>query len=239
MTKWADFVVSAIKKGSGLSNISHVQIHEDLEHGFGHPELIDKYQLSSKIQNGISFVTVHKKNENEWTIGKTIRTYVKNGEAYIRTDDNKVDGDNLGHMPLVDELEIVFAEVKKEEPTPTPKSIPEPIPEPEPEPEPIPEPEPEPVKEEPISKINENDGDYEYEDSRRETLAKEAQKVNSKKSMPENWTDKPKEVSHWNEDGTFNSSFKKEQKKEFLEYEKEYLEQFEKGKSKSKKLKEK
>ena len=57
--------------------------------------------------------------------------------------------------------------------------------------------------------------------------------------MPENWTDKPKEVSHWNEDGTFNSSFKKEQKKEFLEYEKEYLEQFEKGKSKSKKLKEK
>ena len=83
MTKWADFVVSAIKKGSGLSNISHVQIHEDLEHGFGHPELIDKYQLSSKIQNGISFVTVHKKNENEWTIGKTIRTYVKNGEAYI------------------------------------------------------------------------------------------------------------------------------------------------------------
>ena len=116
MTKWADFVVSAIKKGSGLSNISHVQIHEDLEHGFGRPELIDKYQLSSKIQNGISFVTVHKKNENEWTIGKTIRTYVKNGEAYIRTDDNKVDGDNLGHMPLVDELEIVFAEVKKEEP---------------------------------------------------------------------------------------------------------------------------
>ena len=123
MTKWADFVVSAIKKGSGLSNISHVQIHEDLEHGFGRPELIDKYQLSSKIQNGISFVTVHKKNENEWTIGKTIRTYVKNGEAYIRTDDNKVDGDNLGHMPLVDELEIVFAEVKKEEP---PKEEPKP-----------------------------------------------------------------------------------------------------------------
>ena len=102
------------------------------------------------------------------------------GEAYIRTDDNKVDGDNLGHMPLVDELEIVFAEVKKDEPAyvPPPKSIPEPIPIPEPEPE------PEPVKEEPISKINENDGDYEYEDSRREELAKEAQKANSKKSMP-------------------------------------------------------
>ena len=70
MTKWADFVVSAIKKGSGLANISHVQIHEDLEHGFGSPELIDKYQLSSKIQKGLTFVTVHKKNENEWAVGE-------------------------------------------------------------------------------------------------------------------------------------------------------------------------
>ena len=96
MTKWADFVVSAIKKGSGLANISHVQIHEDLEHGFGSPELIDKYQLSSKIQKGLTFVTVHKKNENEWAVGELIRTYVKDGEAYIRTDDNKVDGDNIG-----------------------------------------------------------------------------------------------------------------------------------------------
>ena len=28
-------------------------------------------------------------------LGEPIRTYVKDGEAYIRTDDNKVDGDNL------------------------------------------------------------------------------------------------------------------------------------------------
>ena len=112
MAKWADFVVSAIQKGSGLANISHVQIHEDLEHGFGPPQLIDKHQLSSKIQRGITFITVYKKNENEWAPGEIIRTYVKDGEAHIRTDDNKVDGDNLGHIPTVDELEIVFTEVE-------------------------------------------------------------------------------------------------------------------------------
>jgi len=126
MTKWADFVVSAIKKGSGLANISHVQIHEDLENGFGRSELIDKYELSSKIQNGVSFVTVHKKDENEWTVGDNIRTYVKNGEAYIRTDDNKVDGDNLGSMPLVDELEIVVKDIKKEKPQFSPSPKPQP-----------------------------------------------------------------------------------------------------------------
>jgi len=65
MTKWADFVVSAIKKGSGLANISHVQIHEDLEHGLTAPKLINKHELSSKIQKGISFITIFKKIENK------------------------------------------------------------------------------------------------------------------------------------------------------------------------------
>ena len=181
MTKWADFVVSAIKKGSGLANISHVQIHEDLEHGFGSPKLIDKYQLSSKIQKGLTFVTVHKKNENEWAVGELIRTYVKDGEAYIRTDDNKVDGDNLGHMPTVDELDLVFKEIKKEEPKPIPT------------PKPTPPPEPEPVVETPSPKINPNDGDFEYEDSKRKSLAEEAEKSRSNKSMPKGWSEKPTE----------------------------------------------
>ena len=173
MTIWADFVVSAIKKGSGLANISHVQIHEDLEHGFGSPELIDKYELSSKIKKGLTFVTVHKKNENEWAVGELIRTYVKDGEAYIRTDDNKVQGDNIGPMPLVDELEIVFKEIKKEEPKPAPKLAPKP------EVTPAPKPEAKPVEEKTSVKINQNAGDYEYEDSKRKSLAAEAQKLNN------------------------------------------------------------
>ena len=182
MAKWADFVVSAIQKGSGLANISHVQIHEDLENGFGPPQLIDKYQLSSKIQRGITFITVFKKNENDWAPGETIRTYVKDGEAHIRTDDNKVDGDNLGNLPSVDELEIVFTEIEKEEPKVIP---PPPTPQPKPQPEPEPEPEPE-VSDAP--KVNDKSGDYEYEDSRREILAKSAEAARSQKSLPKGWS---------------------------------------------------
>ena len=230
MTKWADFVVSAIKKGSGLANISHVQIHEDLEHGFGSPKLIDKYQLSSKIQKGLTFVTVHKKNENEWAVGELIRTYVKDGEAYIRTDDNKVDGDNLGHMPTVDELDLVFKEIKKEEPKPIPT------------PKPTPPPEPEPVVETPSPKINPNDGDFEYEDSKRKSLAEEAEKSRSNKSMPKGWSEKPTEkeiISDEIKELKKKSKQNVSREKEFSDYEQKYLEKFEKGKSKSDKLKEK
>ena len=35
MSKWADFVVSGIKKGPGLANISHVRVHEDFGSEFG------------------------------------------------------------------------------------------------------------------------------------------------------------------------------------------------------------
>ena len=52
MSKLADFVVSGIKKGPGLANISHVQIHEDLETEFGKPEIIDKKTLASHIKKG-------------------------------------------------------------------------------------------------------------------------------------------------------------------------------------------
>ena len=89
MTKWADFVVSAIKKGSGLANISHVQIHEDLEHGFGSPELIDKYQLSSKIQKGFTFVTVHKKKEKWWTCKEFYHECDNLREKYSNENDDE------------------------------------------------------------------------------------------------------------------------------------------------------
>ena len=52
MSKWADFVVSGMKKGSGLANISHVQVHEDFGNEFGKPEIIDKKTLASHIKKG-------------------------------------------------------------------------------------------------------------------------------------------------------------------------------------------
>ena len=61
MSKWADFVVSGMKKGSGLANISHVQVHEDFGNEFGKPEIIDKKTLASHIKKGKTYLTIYKK----------------------------------------------------------------------------------------------------------------------------------------------------------------------------------
>ena len=102
MSKWADFVVSGMKKGSGLANISHVQVHEDFGNEFGKPEIIDKKTLASHIKKGKTYLTIYKKNETDWEPGEIINTYVLDGETHIRTDNNKVDGDNLGTLPEIE-----------------------------------------------------------------------------------------------------------------------------------------
>ena len=102
MSKWADFVVSGIKKGPGLANITHVQFHEDFEGQFGKPEIIDKKTLASHIKKGKTYLTIYKKNETDWEPGEIINAYVLNGETHIRTDSNKVDGDRLGTLPEIE-----------------------------------------------------------------------------------------------------------------------------------------
>ena len=102
MSKWADFVVSGMKKGTGLSKITHVQIHEDLGEEFGKPQIIEKKDLASKIKKGKKFITIFRKSENDWEPGDFINAYVLDGETYVRTDSNKVIGDNLGMLPEIE-----------------------------------------------------------------------------------------------------------------------------------------
>ena len=102
MGKWAVFVVSGMKKGTGLANISHVKVHEDFGTEFGTPEIIDKKTLASHIQKGKKYLTIYKKNETDWEPGEMINAYVLDGETHIRTDNNKVDGDNLGTLPEIE-----------------------------------------------------------------------------------------------------------------------------------------
>ena len=102
MSKWADFVVSGIKKGPGLANITHVQVDEDFVVQFGKPEIIDKKTLASHIKKGKTYLPLSKKNETDWEPGEIINAYVLNGETHIRTDSNKVDGDRLGTLPEIE-----------------------------------------------------------------------------------------------------------------------------------------
>ena len=98
-SKWADFVISAVKRGPGMGRISQVQVHRDQGKSLGQPEIVDKIMVAHNIKKGKKYVTIFKINETDWEPGEYVRAYVKDGEAFIRSDDNKVTLDNLGTLP--------------------------------------------------------------------------------------------------------------------------------------------
>ena len=101
MDKWADYVITAFKRGSGLGVISQVQQHEDKGNEFGKPELVDKIQVAHNIRKGKKYMTVYKINDVDWEKGDTVRTFLKDGTPYIRNDKNIVASDNLGEIPEI------------------------------------------------------------------------------------------------------------------------------------------
>ena len=98
-SKWADFVITAVKRGPGMGRISQVQVHRDQGKSLGQTEIVDKMVIAHNIKKGKKYVTVFKINETNWEPGEDVRAFVKDGEAFIRSDDNKVTLDNLGTLP--------------------------------------------------------------------------------------------------------------------------------------------
>ena len=45
--KWADFVISAVKRGSSSGRITQVQIHKDLGKSLSNPEIVDKMVIDA------------------------------------------------------------------------------------------------------------------------------------------------------------------------------------------------
>ena len=65
--------------------------------------LPDKYRIKYVVPNATKLnITIFRKSESDWEAGEYVRSYVKDGATHIRTDDNKVDSDNLGTLPDIE-----------------------------------------------------------------------------------------------------------------------------------------
>ena len=102
MSNWADFAISAVKRGPGLGQISQIRIHKDEGDKFGPAAIVAKQEIASNIKRGTRYITIFKVSEADWEPGEYVRSYIKDGEAHIRTDDNKVNSDNLGMLPDIE-----------------------------------------------------------------------------------------------------------------------------------------
>ena len=100
MTKWADYLISAVKYDSDRK-ITQVRQHKDTGEAIGEGEIVDRSILADNLKKGMSYSTVFNSNSN-WKIGNKIRCIRTAGDFSIRTDLNKVEFDNLKFIPEIE-----------------------------------------------------------------------------------------------------------------------------------------
>ena len=98
MARWADFLISAVRYSPDHKYITELKQHEDQEGEVGEGSVVDKASVADNVKKGKRYLTIYNAGEN-WRKGDKIRTFITNGEFFIRADKNKVDRDNLGELP--------------------------------------------------------------------------------------------------------------------------------------------
>ena len=98
MVKWADFVISAVRYSPDHKYISELKQHPDNDGEIGEGQIMDRATVAANIKKGKKYSTVFNAGTN-WKIGNEVRTFITDGEFFIRADKNKVARDNLGPLP--------------------------------------------------------------------------------------------------------------------------------------------
>ncbi|GKS66527.1 hypothetical protein YTPLAS73_00740 [Nitrosarchaeum sp.] len=119
MVKWADYLISKVSYDPNHL-ITFVVRHKDTAKGITTGILVDRKTISSDIKNGISHITIYN-NKDSWKKGYKIKIFPKNGNYYLRIDENKVKLDYLGDLPEAPYIESKQEQTSTSKPPPEPK----------------------------------------------------------------------------------------------------------------------
>ncbi len=98
--KWADYLISAVRYDTGLSNkiISYFKVHIDKGDSVGESRTWTKNELLDALIKGKTFVTILKDKNGKWMKGEEISIASMN-EIFIRTDFKNTPEDFLDNLP--------------------------------------------------------------------------------------------------------------------------------------------
>lgn len=98
-----DFLITNIKNDEHnvLISVQMCVINKNVAHG---RELSEKKEFSKEqiiffIENGFSVKTAYEISKKEWEKGSQVNIVKLNDKKYLRTDNNKIERDNLDNLP--------------------------------------------------------------------------------------------------------------------------------------------
>ena len=98
MTKWADYLISAVRYSADHKYITEMKYFEDKNGSMGQEKIVDRATVAADVKKGRKYMTVYSVGNN-WRKGDKVRSFIVDGEFFIRADKNKVNRDNLGTLP--------------------------------------------------------------------------------------------------------------------------------------------
>ena len=99
MTKWADYLISAVNYNANHTHINKVRVHEDKGDTIGEAKIHSRSSIVDEIDSGTTFVTILKNSNGKWDKGQKVFVIKINGTKYIKTVDNNKEEDNLENLP--------------------------------------------------------------------------------------------------------------------------------------------
>ena len=98
MSKWADYLISAVRFNEAETHIVKVKVHADNVDTVGAGFEMTRQEVISKIDDDITFATIYDDN-GKWKLGAKVKTVTIGGTRYIKTYADSTTADNLGDLP--------------------------------------------------------------------------------------------------------------------------------------------
>jgi hypothetical protein len=99
MSKWADYAISDVHFNNAHTHIDRVKARPDNGDQLGAATDHARADIVSAIKKGVTYVTIFKNKEGNWSKGQPVYIIKVNGTEYIKTVDNGKPVDNLDNLP--------------------------------------------------------------------------------------------------------------------------------------------
>lgn len=98
-TKWADYLISAVRYNASGTHIDAVRVHADNGSSVGPGSTMTRSRVVTLLQTGSTFCTIFKSADDQWRRGADVRVVDIDGEKFIKTQPDRTKQDNLGELP--------------------------------------------------------------------------------------------------------------------------------------------
>jgi len=98
-SKWANFVITAVKYHPRRTAITEVEIRADNGAHLGPPQRATRQSVIDAIDRGQTFVTAYRQPDGNFRRGEDVRVVNTPHGRFIRTDRDNILADNISKLP--------------------------------------------------------------------------------------------------------------------------------------------